>query len=206
MSKAKICIPVLVCAAGLLLVSCNAPKYRLRVAMDESGYYAVDVARYSVVKAPGSDPEYVASFDDAVAEVRVSYLSSIDELPTYPATHSIHLTSYKVKWRLEQGYVGVLMPRTGGLDQVVSADPTGKSEVTIPILVVPAGFKESSEVLVELWAPDPPSAPPTFNGQMLAKGTIEVYGTDMTTGEENISASVDFTAAFADYMEPNKAH
>jgi hypothetical protein len=90
------------------------------------------------------------------------------------------------------------------LDNLIQADPLGKTTIIVPILVVPAGVKESCAVLTDLQG-DPDSDPNTFVGQLQAKGIIEIHGKDIMT-DEDISATVEFTAAFADYVEPNSAH
>jgi hypothetical protein len=168
--------------------------------MDEAGYYAVDVAKYIPVK----DTEvggvvYYPTYYDGTADLRISYIGSISELPTFPSGGAIRLTTFRVRW------TGAAIPPTSGsLDNLVEADPTGKTEIVVPILVVPAGIKETCTVLADLQG-DPNSDPNTFVGQVTAKGTIEVHGKDITT-DEDISTTVEFTAAFADYVEPNKAH
>jgi len=201
MPKTKIWILVLLCAAGLMLVSCGQPKYRLRITMDESGYFPVDVARWSQYKDASGDVIFSYTVDDAVASIKVAYIGSIDELPTYP-DHAIQLTSYKVTYKPSNN----LQPVSGGLDQILDADPTGKTTVTFPVVVVPAGFKDSATVLSDLRGDPSVDDPNPFVGQLILKGTITVTGTDLTTGEQNINGSVDFTAAFADYLDPNKAH
>jgi hypothetical protein len=201
MSKVKSWILVLTCAAGLLPVACSQPQNRLRVSMAEAGFYPVDVARWVYVKA---QQEYYATFDDATADLDVNYAGSISELPTFPADDAIQLTSFRVTWHnLANG--GSIPSTTGALDEVIAADPTGKSQTKLSIVVVPAGTKETCSVLSALEGSPSPEDPVTYNGQVLAKGQVEIHGLDMKTNED-ISTTIDFVAAFADYEEPNKDH
>jgi hypothetical protein len=200
MPKVKSWILVLMCAAGLLLVACGQPSNRLRVTMDEAGFYPVDVSRYIIVKGTQGEVDYYHTYDDATADLLVNYTGSISELPTFPADDAVQLTSYRVTWH------GVaISPTSGGLDNVLQADPTGKSMTKLSIVVVPAGIKETCAVLVPLQGDPSVDDPTTFVGQLVAKGQVEIDGTVLRTGEE-ISTTVQFTAAFADYEEPNKDH
>jgi hypothetical protein len=168
--------------------------------MDEAGWYPVDVAKYIAVKDPTSgEVTHYPTYFDGTADLKISYLGSIRELPTYPADDAIRLTTFRVRW------TGATIPTTSGsLDNLIHADPLGKADITIPILVVPAGAKESCAVLTDLQG-DPDSDPNTFVGQVTAKGTIEIHGKDIIN-DEDISATVEFTAVFADYVEPNSYH
>jgi hypothetical protein len=200
MPKAKSWILVLMFAAGLMLVACGQTKNRLQVVMDEAGWYAVDVAKYIAVKDPTSgEVTHYPTYFDGTADLKFSYLGSMRALPTFPADDAIRLTTFRVRW------TGAAIPTTSGsLDNLIQADPLGKTTIIVPILVVPAGVKESCAVLTDLQG-DPDSDPNTFVGQLQAKGIIEIHGKDIMT-DEDISATVEFTAAFADYVEPNSAH
>jgi hypothetical protein len=200
MPKAKSWILVLTCAVGLMLVACGQPKNRLQIAMDEAGWYPVDVAKYIAVKEPsGGGVTHTATYVDGTADLRISYLGSIRELPTFPADDAIRLTTFKVRW------TGAALPTTSGsLDNLVHSDPSGKTEIKVPILVVPAASKESCTVLTDLQG-DPDSDPNTFVGQVTAKGIVEIHGKDIIN-DEDILATVEFTAVFADYVEPNNYH
>jgi hypothetical protein len=202
MSKAKSWIIVaLCCVAGLLsLTSCTKNKYALRLDCAEAGYYPVDVAIWDSYKDPDGTVIWYATVADATGELKATYVDPSSSLPAYPASHAVQIQSYTVTWKGTPK-----LPKTSGaLNLLVPLDISGGTEVTVPILVMPAISKDTVTALTDLRG-DPEGDLNTFVGQLTAKATIELRGRDIVDDHEVI-ATIDLTGVFADYVNPNKAH
>jgi hypothetical protein len=203
MSKAKSWILIVLCAAGLLsLTSCAKNNYAMLVNYEESGWYPVDVAKWTAVREQGGDFTYWYTVKDGTAEFSVAYVDPGSYYPTYPTSHALMLQSYTVNWK---GTVGQKPPNSSGqLNVLVPLDVSGGTEVKVKILVVPAGNKDTSTVLSDLRG-DPESDPNTFVGQLVSKAEITLRGKDIATNAD-VEATLELTAAFADYVDPNDYH
>jgi hypothetical protein len=204
MAKAKIWILVLLCIGGaMLLVSCAKPKNVLIVQNDESGWYPVDVAKwYSIRVTPGEPPEWYHTVTDATLKLTAHYANPGLGTPTYPGDRSVHLNRYTITWKSSV----VKIPRlTGSLDVTVPLDLTGSGKgAAFELLVCPATNKDTVTALADLLG-DPDSDPNTFVGQVIVNADVQVSGTDLLT-DEDVSATIQLTAAFADYLDPNTYH
>ena len=201
MPKAKSWILIVLCLAGLLsLTSCTKNKYAVRLDYAEAGYYAVDVAIWDSYKDPDGTVIWYATVSDATAEIKATYVDPSSSLPAYPASHAVQMQNYSVTWKGTPK-----LPKTAGtLNILVPLDASGGTEVTVPIMVMPAISKDTVTALVDLRG-DPESDLNTFVGQITGRATIELRGTDVVDDHE-VVATLELTALFADYVNPNKAH
>lgn len=200
MAKAKVCAMVLLCAAGLLLTtSCKSSSGWLRIDCMESGVYTVDVAVWEKYTVEQEEIWYYTA-NDARESLQVSYAPTAD-YATYPQTgRAAQLTSYEVKWDTKDSIPSV----RGYLDVYVPGDPSGKETREFGVLLVPATYKLETPVLSALRG-DAESDPNTLIGQRLAHAKVTIKGRDVSTGDE-LTAEVNLTVLFGDYINPNRCH
>jgi hypothetical protein len=186
-----------------LLASC-ARKGTVVVSFDpannESAWYPVDVVNWIVVTGDQGEVNYYASYTDATADLQATLIDAGTGQPS--DSRVIHLDSYAVSWNNAALHIPTLH---GGLDVTVPADPNSSKPAKFTLLVMPAVEKETLGILANLQGDPQGDYPVTFNGELVTTATIDFSGHDLATND-TVSASLQLTAAFADYQDPNSYH
>lgn len=183
-----------------LLASC-ARQGTVVVSFDpadnESAWYPIDVATWIAVTESGGGSVYYPTFNDATADLQATLIDATDGQPS--DSRVVHLDSYTVTWSNTQ-----IPPLHGALDVTVPADANSSEPARFTLLVMPGIDKETVNVLVGLEG-DPNDDPNTFNGELVATAKIDFHGHDLASGD-TVTTSLQLTAAFADYLDPNSYH
>ena len=203
MVRVKVCVVTLATVAALLLLgSCDKNRAYLVIQSASAGAYTVDVANWHLL-VQGSDSTYYATNRDAHDSLQVAYVRNSD-YPSYPPTSQCHLTKYTVKWDAKDSLPNI----TGSLDGSLESQTTPKAFTNVMVLVMPATCKDTVPVLLNLRgdpAPDDPGSLYTLVGERQCHAVITIDGHDDDLNED-ISGSMDLTALFGDYPDPNTDH
>jgi hypothetical protein len=198
MNLNRFCAAALLCLLGVLITGCSKTPVLVVTfdpANDESGWYPIDVAVWH------QDPvtnEWYYTETDATADLQAYVLDATTGGCDY--TRTIILDSYTVKWTLPDGD----LPRTNGLLAVsIPSTPDDSRPSAFTILVFPALAKDTTEALKTLLGD--PENNSTLHGQLVVPAEIHFTAHDVLSGEE-LTASMAFTATFADYPNPNTYH
>jgi hypothetical protein len=190
-------------AVVVLAASCAREKILLvsfDVAKDESAWYPIDVADWNEGLNSNGEPEYYYTLHDATADLQAVLADpgTGRQLGSRP----IRLESYTVTWK----DTSLEIPKfTGALDLVVPVDPNSGQPVRFTILVLPANDKQEVPALARLCGAPTPSHPSPFNGQLTTTARIDFLGHDLAS-DDPVNASMQLTAVFADYVDPNNYH
>jgi hypothetical protein len=185
-----------------LLASCarkGTVLVSFETANNESAWFPIDVAVWTAYSRYPGNVEYSYTVNDATADLQATLIDAGTGQPS--DSRVIHLDSYTVSWNDPLLHIPT---RHGALDVTVPADPNSSKPAKFTVLVMPAVDKETLDVLSNLRG-DPASDPNTFVGELITTATITFNGSDLATGEQ-VETSLDLTAVFADFLNPNSCH
>jgi hypothetical protein len=169
-------------------------------ANNESAWFPIDVAVWMAHERYPGSIEYSYTVNDATADLQASLI----DVNTGQSSNcrAVRLDSYIVTWN---NSLARIPTRHGALDVTLPADPNSSKPAKFTILVMPAVDKETLQVLSNLRGDPSPGDPNTFVGELITTATITFSGSDLATGKE-VEASLDLTAVFADFLDPNSYH
>ena len=185
-----------------LLASCarkGTVLVSFETANNESAWFPVDVAVWTQVSLNPYETYYTYTVKDATADLQATLIDAGTGQPS--DSRVIHLDSYTVAWNDPLLHIPT---RHGALDVTVPADPNSSKPAKFTVLVMPAIDKETLDVLANLRG-DPERDPNTFVGELITTATITFQGFDLATNHP-VETSLDLTAVFADFLDPNSYH
>ena len=170
------------------------------IAKDESAWYPVDVANWTEATRSNGDYYYYFTLNDATADLQAVLVDPGNGQPS--DSRLIHLDSYTVTW---QDTLHRIPKLTGALDLTVPADPSSGKPARFTLLVLPASEKQSVTALDNLRGNPTHENPNPFNDQLILKAQLDFLGHDLANGDA-VTATMQLTAVFADYLDPNSYH
>lgn len=185
-----------------VLASCEKSTVvvSFETANNESAWFPIDVAVWTAYEFYPEEIQYSYTVNDATADLQATLIDASTGQPSN--CRVVHLDSYTVTWN---NSLLSIPTRHGALDVTLPADPNSGKPAKFTVLVMPAIDKETLHVLSNLRGDPSPGDPNTFVGELITTATITFSGSDLESGKE-VEASLDLTAVFADFLDPNSYH